>query len=337
MTARCAVVVVDVDPLDRRACGRRACGRGCRASGPGAEHHLRAARERDAVDDRLALAGGRIAAARAARSVATASAGRGISTRPCSAMMSSGVAAAARSSISRTAGSATLDLRALGVAQRVHVEQQRLLDLGVVEQVAAALGRDLRVVGQHDRAPSTASSASVASTGQMLTLSAPLSSGERKRPAEMRTHDVRRDQRPGERAAAVEPATAPRTCCARSSARPPTRPPRLGAQREAPAVELGRHPLAERRPGRARRGARRPRGARRSGPGSGASRSECVRGAGIGHALEPGMVERPGALRRVGRRVHDPERRRGRVLGRPGRVRVQRVALVEQRCDELLK
>ena len=35
--------------------------------------------------------------------------------------------------------------------ERVHVQQQRLLDLGVVEQVAAALGRELRVVGQHDR------------------------------------------------------------------------------------------------------------------------------------------------------------------------------------------
>ena len=66
-------------------------------------------------------------------------------------MISSGVAAAARAIISRTRRVRALDLRALGVAEHLHVEQQRLLDLGGVEQAAAALGRDLRVVGQHDR------------------------------------------------------------------------------------------------------------------------------------------------------------------------------------------
>ena len=44
-----------------------------------------------------------------------------------------------------------LDLGALGVAECLHVQHERLLDLGVVEEVAAALGRDLRMVGQDDR------------------------------------------------------------------------------------------------------------------------------------------------------------------------------------------
>ena len=43
------------------------------------------------------------------------------------------------------------DRLALVVAEREDVQQQRLLDLGAVEEVAAALGRELRVVGQHDR------------------------------------------------------------------------------------------------------------------------------------------------------------------------------------------
>ena len=68
-------------------------------------------------------------------------------------MMSSGVAAAARATISRTVGVGGLDLRALGVAQREHVQQQRFLDLGRVKQLAAAFGGDLRVIGQHDGGP----------------------------------------------------------------------------------------------------------------------------------------------------------------------------------------
>ena len=44
-----------------------------------------------------------------------------------------------------------------------------------------------------------------------------------------------------------------------------------------------------------------------------------------------------GAALGVGRRVDDPERGRGRVLGRARRVRIERVALVEQRGDELLE
>ena len=39
---------------------------------------------------------------------------------------------------------------ALVVGERVNVEHQGLLDLGVVEQGSVALGGDLRVIGQHD-------------------------------------------------------------------------------------------------------------------------------------------------------------------------------------------
>jgi hypothetical protein len=48
-------------------------------------------------------------------------------------------------------GVLVLDLGALAGAQRVHVQDERLLDLGVVEEVAAALRGDLRVIGEHDR------------------------------------------------------------------------------------------------------------------------------------------------------------------------------------------
>ena len=86
------------------------------------------------------------------------------------------------------------DLVALAVAEREDVQQQRLLDLGAVEQVAAALGCQLRVVGQHHRGAEQPSSSSVARTGKVLTFSrraaAPApsrSSGEANRPADSRS------------------------------------------------------------------------------------------------------------------------------------------------------
>ena len=68
------------------------------------------------------------------------------SMRPCSFRTSSGVTASARSIISFTAGSCSSISARSRVAQRVHVEHERLLDLGVVEEVAAALRRDPRMV-----------------------------------------------------------------------------------------------------------------------------------------------------------------------------------------------
>ena len=79
--------------------------------------------------------------------------------------------AAARSTISAHRRVLLGDRLALAVAERVHVQQQRLLDLGAVEQVAAALrapaagGRAAR-----SRRPSTVSSSGVASTGKVFTL-----------------------------------------------------------------------------------------------------------------------------------------------------------------------
>ena len=55
------------------------------------------------------------------------------------------------------------------------------------------------------------------------------------------------------------------------------------------------------------------------------------------HALDPQPVEAARVALGVGRRVDDPERRGRGVLGRPGRVRVEGVALVEERVDELLQ
>ena len=124
--------------------------------------------------------------------------------------MSSGVAATARSIIARTAGSLLGDLLALVVGQREHVQQQRLLDLGRVEQVAAALGRELRVVGQDDRGAEHRVVGRVASTGNVLTLShvitavAASSGGETATEAPARAaadDDVGRQQREAQRLA----------------------------------------------------------------------------------------------------------------------------------------
>ena len=61
------------------------------------------------------------------------------------------------------------DLLALLIAEGVHVQQQRLLDLGVVEQVAEALGRQLGMLGQHDRRAQHGAIPSPSSTGKVLT------------------------------------------------------------------------------------------------------------------------------------------------------------------------
>ena len=131
-------------------------------------------------------------------------------------------------------------------------------------------------------------------------------------------HDVGRDQRAGQRRRAVEPggdlgrvvhagADQDAPPSSSGSERSVKRPPANSALTRSP----------DRRPGRARRA--RSRGlvalAARA-PGSAAWRSASRAGLGVGHALEPGVVEGARALGGVGRRVDDPERRRGRVLGR---------------------
>ena len=59
--------------------------------------------------------------------------------------------------------------------------------------------------------------------------------------------------------------------------------------------------------------------------------------AAVDEALHPHPVVRGAAEARVGGRVDDPERRRRRVLGRVGRVRVELVALPHERVDERLE
>ncbi len=139
------VVVVDVDALDGRGAPGRAGGPG--RVPPSARRRTRAAaagtsRRRPSPRPRRAWPS-RAARARApGRSSSRARAARGCPR---------GVAATARSTIARTAGSCSAICVALVVAERQHMQQQRLLDLGGVEQVAAALGRELRMVGEHDR------------------------------------------------------------------------------------------------------------------------------------------------------------------------------------------
>ena len=172
----------------------------------------------------------------------------------------------------------------------------------------------------------------------MLTLVGGPSSGERNAARRDAHDDLRRDQRAGQRAGAVEArrhlrgvldaAAHEQRAVARAPAeRTVNRPPSNCVLARSPS---GTGPSSIRRSAASWRS---PLGARNrsvpdsvgaGGPGS------------IGDALEPGVVERAGAFGRVGRRVDDPERRRGRVLGRAGRVRVQRVALVQQRVDELV-
>jgi hypothetical protein len=131
-------VVVGEDPLDRRV--RPSSMRACRsASGLG---RIRTLPPRRNVLPSTSASPRRRADRESGGSVGGGSVGRiakvcgsRIVTRPCSAMMSSGVAAAARAIISRTVGSSCcLDLGALVVAQHLHVQQQRLLDLRRVEQ-----------------------------------------------------------------------------------------------------------------------------------------------------------------------------------------------------------
>ena len=183
--------------------------------------------------------------------------------RPCSASSSSGVTAAARSIISRTAGSWSLDLGALGVAEHLDVEQQRLLDLGVVEQVAAALGRDLGMVGQHDRRAEHHVVLGAASTGPRVDAVAGRVERRDEPPAGDAQDRVRRDQRAPERGGAVEPSGA----SVRFSTR---RRPAAGR----PSSGVSREPGRARTPADAelalarRSAAARPGGARRSAPGN---------------------------------------------------------------------
>ena len=185
--------------------------------------------------------------------------GSRISTRPCSAMMSSGVAAAARSIISRTAGSArSISARSASLstctwsssASSISVESNRPPRLS-----GAIWGWS----GSTYVVPSTASSC----LGRQHRIGVDARRGaveRRAEPAGGDSHEqLRRDQRPGQRAGAVEPGRRlARVVHAAAHDRRPVAP-RLRAQRQPPAVELAWSRVRRPAPARARPGARRPR------------------------------------------------------------------------------
>ncbi len=201
------------------------------------------------------------------------------------------------------------DRRALSVGERVDVEDQRLLDLGVVEQVAVTARRDLRMVGEHDRG---AEDRVVAITRQHrpgVDALAPAAERRHEPAALHPEHDVQRDQRALERAAAVEPRRDLRRVV--HAAANHAGVVGFGSEREARTGALDGGPLAIRD---------RPELEPLLGPirGQPPDRGGKARTA-LGDAFEPGVVVGAVALRRVRRRVHDPERRRAsRSWSRPG-------------------
>ena len=197
------------------------------------------------------------------------------------------------------------------------MQQQRLLDLGVVEQVAVALGSDLRVVGQHDRrAEDGVVVGASPAPASVLTLSRPASSGETKRPSAILTTMWTEISDSRSAAAHGRARLAPRPCCARSSGTTCRLRSLERSVKRAAGERVHRRPLAGRAPGRARPAARAPRGPRRWAPASATVASSALPR--LGDALEPRVIEGARALGRVGRRVDDAERGRGRVLGRAG-------------------
>ena len=274
--------------------GRRACGRRRIALGPGPQHELVAALERDPVDASRAARRGSSAAPRGA----PARRRRVLGTRLQPAVQADDLLRRQRQRpLEHLADDRVLagGLLALGVGQRVDVEDQRLLDLGVVEQVAAALGRR-SAGGRAARSPrpSTASSSAVASTGQMLTLSRPASSGEMKRPSDDLDDDMGRDQRRSAAPAArSSPAATSAVLWTHARTSDAAVVERLGAQREARRRRTrSRRPARRRRPARARPGARRPRWRSPLGRQVAQRRASASRRAGSRHALEPRVVER---------------------------------------------
>jgi hypothetical protein len=99
--------------------------------------------------------------------------------------------------MSRTGG-------ALAIAERVHVQEQRLLDLGAVEQAAAALGRDLRVVGEHDRGPEQDVVLRGREHRPCVHTRARALQGRDEAPAPHAQDRVRGQQRPAQRAGAIQ-------------------------------------------------------------------------------------------------------------------------------------
>ena len=257
-------------------------------------------------------------------------------TRPCSAMMSSGVALTARSIIVRTAGSASaISSRSSSLsastcrssASSISVESNRLPRLS---------GASCGWSGSMIAAPSTASSSGLARTGKMLTFAHVMTAvatsssgliGEAKRPpAAQRTTTCVESS---EDAIAVVRSSPSATSVVFSTAHGHAvqaaevlgRQPRVGGHGAERDVGLARSVEVDpvRLPGHEAVHARRePLGPDRD-------------------ALQLHPLVRVRAAGGVGGRVHDPERRRRRVLRRARRVGVELVALPEQGVDELVE
>ena len=173
----------------------------------------------------------------------------------------------------------------------------------------------------------------------MLTLSRPVSNGERNRAVRCPYDQVGRDQCAPQRGCAVESRWAPLRCCERTRARGHCPSSTSGSERNVrrplSKVTVSRPPMAtgpisraalaglDGLAGRRRASAQRPRRSRRAQGSSTHSRRT--------------WSTAPGHSVCVRRRVHDPEGRRCGVTGSPGGVRVQRVALVQQRGNELIE
>ena len=264
-------------------------------------------------------------------------------TRPCSRAIASGPAASARASISRTFGSCSA-IAARSASLSASTWSSSASSISVASNRSPWLsGAICGWSGRTIVAPSTVSSLSVASTGKMFTWShartaaaavGPGATGEAKRP-------------PGACATRCVESSDDRSAAARSSPSGTsvvlwthidtrTSPSSSGvvARRTRPCTESKANSTVESACTSTRRATpwwRSPLGSRKASvPETGDL------GAGLQHDLHPRAIERVRPAGRVHRRIDDAERRRRRVLGRPGRVRVERVALVEQRGEQPL-
>ena len=164
--------------------------------------------------------------------------------------------------------------------------------------------------------PSTASSSGVASTGQMLTLSRAASSGDTNLPRSISTTTWVEMIELVSAAPAIESGVdRGRVVHAGADEDATAVLERFRAQREAAAGKLGADALPDRD--------RAQLDTLLSGLMTLAAGAEKAQGGGqlggrlgVGHALDPGVVEGARALGGVGRRVDDPERGGGGVLGR---------------------
>ena len=259
--------------------------------------------------------------------------------RPCSFRTSSGVTASARSIISFTAASCSSISARSPVAQRVHVQHERLLDLRVVEEVAAALRSDPRMVREHDRRAEHHVVVRRREHGPGVDAVAGRIQLRDKARASRNTKDrVSRDERVAKRLPAREARPEPSVrFSTRNETRRKSEPPRLKGSdpfsRWTQGWLVPRRRPARSRP-RPRSAAARPRGARRSAAGSAPRRVISPSPSTMHWSSRWSWVV--SSVAGVRGRVDDPERGRGRVLGRSRRVRVERVALVEQRVDQLV-